>query len=136
MKAKGITEAALYVDNLEEAREFYAQVLGLEPLSEEEGRHVFFRCGDAVLLLFDPRTTEGSKGESSSSMAPPHGSYGAGHVAFPMNEDEIESWRTHLESSGVEIESEVEWAQGGYSIYFRDPDGNCLELVTPSIWGI
>ena len=28
------------------------------------------------------------------------------------------------------------WPGGGRSIYFRDPAGNCVELVTPGVWGL
>jgi hypothetical protein len=28
----------------------------------------------------------------------------------------------------------VVWPEGSTSIYFRDPDGHLLELVTPGLW--
>jgi catechol 2,3-dioxygenase-like lactoylglutathione lyase family enzyme len=31
---------------------------------------------------------------------------------------------------------EVEWPRGGRSLYFRDPAGNSVELVTPGPWGL
>ena len=34
------------------------------------------------------------------------------------------------------IEKEVEWPKGGRSLYFRDPAGNSVELVTPGVWGL
>jgi catechol 2,3-dioxygenase-like lactoylglutathione lyase family enzyme len=37
---------------------------------------------------------------------------------------------------GVGIAKEVEWPRGGKSIYFRDPVGNLVELVTPGVWGL
>jgi catechol 2,3-dioxygenase-like lactoylglutathione lyase family enzyme len=39
-----------------------------------------------------------------------------------------------LRTQGVAIESETHWARGGRSLYFRDPEGHLLELVTPGIW--
>jgi hypothetical protein len=33
------------------------------------------------------------------------------------------------------IEKEFGWPRGGRSIYFRDPAGNSVELVTPGLWG-
>ena len=44
--------------------------------------------------------------------------------------------RTHLEKQGIYIEADFEWPDGGRSIYFRDPAGNCLEFAEPRIWGI
>ena len=40
------------------------------------------------------------------------------------------------ERYGVVIEKEVGWPKGGRSIYFRDPAGNSVELVTPGRWGL
>ena len=36
--------------------------------------------------------------------------------------------------TGIEVESRVNWARGGTSLYFRDPDGNSLEVATPGLW--
>ena len=46
----------------------------------------------------------------------------------------IPAWREHLRQQGVAIEAEISWPSGGYSIYFRDPAGNSLELATPQMW--
>jgi hypothetical protein len=35
----------------------------------------------------------------------------------------------------VEIEREVDWDEGGTSLYVRDPAGNSVELAPPTIWG-
>jgi hypothetical protein len=35
----------------------------------------------------------------------------------------------------IAIEKEVEWPRRGVSLYFRDPAGNLVELVTPGFWG-
>ena len=35
-----------------------SEMLGLEIIAKAEGRHVFFRCGGGVLLLFDADATE------------------------------------------------------------------------------
>src|SRR3954453_3420117 len=71
-----IVETALYVDDLDRARAFYTDWLGLGVIGREVGRHVFFRVGDGVLLLFNARET--IKGE----ILTPHGAVGPGHVAF------------------------------------------------------
>ena len=48
---------------------------------------------------------------------------------------ELEAWRGHLGVAEVEIEHEQEWPSGGRSIYFRDPAGNSIELITRGSWG-
>jgi catechol 2,3-dioxygenase-like lactoylglutathione lyase family enzyme len=47
---------------------------------------------------------------------------------------ELDVWREYFREAGISIESEVPWPNGAHSIYFRDPAGNSLELVTPDIW--
>jgi catechol 2,3-dioxygenase-like lactoylglutathione lyase family enzyme len=66
---------------------------------------------------------------------PPHGAHGPGHVCFGAAGPDIEAWRAHLEARGIEIEADFCWPQGGRSIYFRDPAGNCIEFAEPRIWG-
>ena len=123
-----VLETCLYVDNLAEAERFYRQVLGLEVYSRQLERHVFFRCGPGMLLVFQREASQ-LPGET-----PSHGSQGAGHVAFAIRGDEFDAWRHRLATHQVEIERELEWPGGGRSIYFRDPAGNSLELAQPSIW--
>ena len=130
MRVREVLESALYAADLEAAERFYTEVLGLEVIARVAGRHVFFRCGARVVLVFDPaRTREGGE-------VPGHGAEGPGHLAFAIAEDELDAWRGHLRARGVEIESDYAWPRGGRSLYFRDPAGNSLELGTPRIWGI
>lgn len=131
MRATRVLETCLYVDNLDAAEPYYQTVLGLELYAKVPGRHVFFRCGDGMFLLFDPRTTS-----QPSGAFPTHGSYGPGHAAFAVTPRDLPAWREQLRQHGVAIEREVTWPNGGQSIYFRDPAGNILELATPSLWGL
>jgi len=66
---------------------------------------------------------------------PSHGAQGAGHIAFAMPVADLDRWREHFQASGVPIEMEVAWPEGGRSIYVRDPAGNSVELAPPTIWG-
>ncbi len=131
MQVNEILETCIYVNDLRAAESFYRDVLGLEQIGQQEGRHVFFRCGRQMFLVFDPAASSSTAGE-----LPPHGAVGSVHVAFAVPADSLTAWRVQLESNGVEIEKTVEWPSGGRSLYFRDPAGNSLELATPGIWGI
>src|SRR5262249_49823218 len=117
----GVLETSLYASDLDAAERFYAGVLGLEVDSKVRGRHVFFRCGPGVLLVFDPASTS-----SAGGPVPAHGATGPGHVALAVEEDELTAWRERLRAGGVEIEAEADWPGGGRSLYVRDPAGNSV----------
>ncbi len=123
-----VLETALYASDLEAAEGFYRDVLGLEVLFREEGRHVFFRCGTGVVLLFRAEAAR------RSSNVPPHGADGAGHVAFAVQDDRLEEWQAHFDEHDIDIEQDKDWGEQGRSLYVRDPAGNSVELATPTLW--
>ena len=136
MRLGGILEASLYCPDLDAAEAFYSNALGLELHGRRERRHVFYRCGAAMLLLFNPQHTSTEITEVDGVPIPLHGARGAGHLAFRVSLDEIDAWHQRLVTHGIDIEAEVTWPGGGRSIYFRDPAGNSLEIATPQLWGI
>ena len=131
----GILETVLSATDLVAAEAFYRDVLGFEPFAKMKNRHVFYRCGNQVFLIFNPQETSKPPPPDAPIPVPPHGTTGQGHVCFRASADEIETWRQHLQSKGVAIEADFEWPDGGRSIYFRDPAGNCLEFAEPRILG-
>jgi catechol 2,3-dioxygenase-like lactoylglutathione lyase family enzyme len=129
MQIQGIFETAIYVADLDETQTFYWTIVGLRVIGKEPGRSVFFQAGEAsVLLAFLAEAT--LKGDH----LPPHETTGSGHFALGIEADTLDAWRKLLRSHGVTIEKEVEWPRGGKSLYFRDPAGNSVELVTPGVW--
>ncbi len=134
-----VLESCLYAEDLAAAQEFYSRVLGLEPFLPASEREVFFRCGDGMVLIFDPNQTRVDLGAGSSVpieglTVPNHGAFGPGHLAFAVPPDEIDGWRARLGENNVEINSEIHWPNGAISLYFADPAGNCLELAVASLW--
>jgi catechol 2,3-dioxygenase-like lactoylglutathione lyase family enzyme len=126
-----IVETAVYADDLDAALAFYRDVLGLEPGTHDKDRHVFFRVGPAsMLLVFRAAVT--LKGD----ILPPHGATGPGHFAFGIPGGSLDHWRERLAKHGVAIEKEVAWPTGAKSLYFRDPAGNAVEVLTPGLWGL
>src|SRR5690606_7023946 len=118
------------------AEAFCGGVLGLEKISRAGNRHLFFRCGDAAVLLFNASEPIEPPGPEVAFPVPPHGARGQGHFCFRADGGESDRWRQHLPAHGVAIEAELEWPAGGRSIYFRDPSGNSLEFAEARIWGI
>jgi catechol 2,3-dioxygenase-like lactoylglutathione lyase family enzyme len=131
MNIKAIIETAIYVADLDDTEAFYLTILGLPVIAKEPGRHVFFQVGaSSVLLAFIADAT--LKGDH----LPAHGAGGPGHFALGIEADALDAWRQKLQESGIAIEQEVEWPKGGKSLYFRDPAGNSVELITPGVWGL
>ena len=136
MTPSAILESALYVDDLDAAETFYREALGLAVIAKVAGRHVFFRCGAGVLLLFNAEATRNPPPPDAKLPVPPHGMTGQGHLCFAADAGEIEAWKAALEGKGIAIEADFEWPNGGRSIYFRDPAGNSIEFAEPRIWGL
>lgn len=122
-----ILETCLYVEDIGRAEAFYGEVLGLTCVGRESGRHVFFRVGPGVLLLFRAEATR------VTESVPSHGAAGPGHVCFRIPSASYDLWKERLQAHDLTIEQEATWPRGR-SFYFRDPDGNSLELAEEDIW--
>jgi catechol 2,3-dioxygenase-like lactoylglutathione lyase family enzyme len=131
----GILETVIYAVDLDATEAFYADILGMVPFSKLARRQLFYRCGDQVLLIFNPDATKIPPAPDALPV-PPHGAEGPGHVCFRASAAAIDTWASRLRGKGVAIEADFEWPGGGRSIYFRDPAGNCLEFAEPRIWGL
>lgn len=134
MKIKNIIETCLYAENLKEAEHFYANILKLKLIGSEEGRHLFFKCGEGMLLIFNPNHTQSNQTRVNGDIIPLHGAKGDGHIAFSV--EDYDQWKEWLQQNNVEIESIVEWPNGVESFYFRDPMGNSVEILQGDIWNL
>jgi catechol 2,3-dioxygenase-like lactoylglutathione lyase family enzyme len=123
----GILETVLYVADLDRAERFYAEVMSLRQIGKEPGRHVFFRVGTGVLLLFRADRTR------KAGTLPAHGAHGEIHLCLRIGSDAYATWLDRIKACGISIEREMAWPNGR-SFYFRDPDGNLLELADADIW--
>jgi len=130
MQLRGLHHVTAIVADLQRTTAFYRDVLGLALTDESDNdddpgtRHFWF--GDAsgtpgtlVSFLEYPEMEESRDGRG-----------GVHHFAFGVTSaDEQIAWRDYLRSQGVPC-SEV-FDRGRFkSIYFRDPDGNLLEIAT------
>jgi catechol 2,3-dioxygenase-like lactoylglutathione lyase family enzyme len=130
-----ILETSLYVTDLDRAVAFYRDILGLRLINDEyfsDNRGAAFQVGSgpSVLLIFRADVTQ------KPGTLPAHGTSGAGHAAFRVAAAELTAWREHLRNRGVAIEKEFAFGDNPPSIYFRDPDGNSLELAVAEIWDL
>src|SRR5579864_1626969 len=125
-----VLETSLYVDDLNRSMHFYERVFGFDQLTSDDRFCALNVSSSQVLLLFrkhgttQPITIPGG-------VIPPHDGEGTTHLAFTIAAGDEGGWVAHLHAHQVAIESRVAWPRGGFSLYFRDPDGHLLELVTP-----
>jgi catechol 2,3-dioxygenase-like lactoylglutathione lyase family enzyme len=129
----GVLETALVVEDVARATLFYRKLFGFDVLAQTE-RLSSSNVKPAHVLLFQ-------RGGSLDDIPLPGGNLpggmdarGRSHMAFAIEAEHLESWQPWLKQNGVAIESTVHWDRGGTSLYFRDPDGNLLELTTPGVW--
>jgi catechol 2,3-dioxygenase-like lactoylglutathione lyase family enzyme len=135
MKIDGIVETALHVEDVARAAEFYESLFGLRRLAGDARFCALAVPGNAVLLLFlrgatlEPVAIPGG-------IIPPHDGSGRMHFAFKISADSLDACERELVARGIPIESTVHWPLGGTSLYFRDPDGHLVELITPGCWEV
>ena len=129
----GLLETALYVDDVDLSARFFEDVVGLKAMLRSERLIAFDANGGGVLLIF-------KRGASLENMCgdggvvPGHDGSGPLHMAFAIPAASYDEWVTHLQRSGTKMRGEMQWRNGGRSLYFEDPDGHVLELATPGIW--
>jgi catechol-2,3-dioxygenase len=119
---KSLGEVALRVNDLQVMKRFYQDVLGLEVLGEF-GNAALLKIANGyaghtqVLGLFDRSVSVGPDRTTVD------------HIAFTIALGDYDSERRRLESLGLGVEVEThDWVKWR-SLYFRDPEGNQVELV-------
>jgi catechol 2,3-dioxygenase-like lactoylglutathione lyase family enzyme len=135
MRVGGILETALYVADPAAAAAFYRRLFGFGTLLESDRLVALDVVGKNVLLLFR-RGATGEPFDTGGGVIPAHPGAAPTHFAFSIRAEDVEPWTGRLAAKGVPVESVVEWPRGAKSIYFRDPDGNLAELITPGFWAI
>jgi len=121
MKVHSLGHVVLKVRNQQRAEAFYNGLLGI-PIAARypQMSATFFTLGNhhdfAVVAL----------GEDAPD--PPSNSPGLLHVAFRIGDriEELREAKARLEAAGLQVQSRNHLVSK--SIYFNDPDGNCIEL--------
>lgn len=134
-KLSGILETAIYAEDMERARRFYEEVMGLKPMFADRRLTAYDAGGRSVLLVFK-QGASADTAQMPGGTIPGHDGAGPAHFAFAIDADQLGPWEERLRTHGIGIEGRTEWPRGGKSIYFRDPDGHLVELATPGLWPV
>ncbi|MEK9504752.1 VOC family protein [Gaopeijia maritima] len=134
MAVFGIHHITGITNDLEQAHDFYAGLLGLplvkRTLNQDDGRteHWFWARYDGETVA--PRSSWTLFGWPGSDYRARPGAGQTHHVAFRAKDDEEQrAWLDHLRAAGVQV-TPVQDRTYFRSIYFRAPDGVLLEIAT------
>ncbi|HSV85210.1 MAG TPA: VOC family protein [Levilinea sp.] len=129
IQTQGVHHITMVGSNREATIEFYTGVLGMPLIFEQpnldvpEENHLYFDAGDGRLLTFFVRPTR------DTDPAPnPEGIGNLHHLAFTVSRATYTQVATRLKALGIQNTGPVD---RGFmdSIYFRDPNGQLLELA-------
>jgi catechol 2,3-dioxygenase-like lactoylglutathione lyase family enzyme len=129
-KIKAMDHIVLNVPDIDRTLAFYMDVLRLEPERLDEFRRGEVRfpsvriSPDTVIDLFPMKPGETLGGGA--------GLPNLNHFTMVVEAADFEAFQNHLTEHGVRIEEGPgrRWGARGYgqSVYFRDPDGNRIEV--------
>lgn len=121
MKLIGLDHIVLCVEDVERTLAFYREALGMQPREDRPGKWSLF-FGASKMSLQDAKSVP----DIARNTVP-----GSGNFCI-LTEEPIEGVVTVLRRLGVDIvagPAERDGATGRLlSVYFRDPDGNLVEL--------
>ncbi len=119
----GIHHISIAVDDLEEARDFYAGLLELvetdRPLLPNPG--YWFQVGETQLhLTLKPSEDIGEEIPGT----------GTGETHFALRGYDLDSVKRRVESAGISVKDGINAAIGMRQLFFRDPSGNLVEVFS------
>ncbi|MGH7863879.1 MAG: VOC family protein [Candidatus Binataceae bacterium] len=126
MKLERLDHFGIEVTDLKRAERFYTEVLGLTVVVRL-GDQTLLGCGDQNLALFEVSRDPLAADERRRRIAHP---LGAGHHAFRVSRQDFIGARERLTGAGVEVEARGHNWGDHDCLYFLDPDGNLLEVVS------
>ena len=114
IQTNGIDHIVLHCKEVERAKKFYTDVLGMT-VYREGGGQVFMHAGGQGVALFE-----------KAGEAPLSTGNDLNHLALNVAEGTYETLKAELERHGVTVTGRP---GEDHCIYFRDPDGHRLQLV-------
>ena len=125
MKLERLDHFGIEVRELKRAERFYTDVLGLSVVARF-GDQILMDCGGQNLALFEVQRPDLTTAERARAIGHP---LGKGHHAFRVSRADFTSAAQRLSQAGVETAAPIDWGDHD-CMYFLDPDGNLLEIVS------
>lgn len=124
----------LGVRDISVSRKFYREGLGFETAAVEDGPGiVFFKNKGTRLALYSLKELAEETSENMEEAA--IGFSGMTLAYNTKSAEEVDSVMKQAADAGGRIVKEPEWVfWGGYSGYFKDPDGHLWEVAYAEFW--
>lgn len=117
---RSLDYTVIFARNMPAMRNFYAVTLGF-PVQRELGpQWIEFRIGSDTLALTE-------HGLMFSDPPPPEGALSV-QLAFRVSPTDVADARTLLTDKGVTVSDVVDQPWSHRTLFFRDPDGNVIEI--------
>jgi len=121
---RGIRHVALFVKDLARAERFYVEFLGYAVEWRPDAYDLYLTRGEDNLALHGPRSDAATAAQDRRETALDH--FG---LLCDRAED-VQAWADHLERCGVALDTKPrKHRDGATSFYFRDPDGNRIQII-------
>jgi catechol 2,3-dioxygenase-like lactoylglutathione lyase family enzyme len=118
---RAIDYTVIFVRDMAAMRRFYDDILGFPLIRELSPGWIEYRVGDNTLALARPSRT-------AADSPTPDGSASL-QLAFKVSAREVDQCADELVRQGVKLLSPpTDQAFGHRTLFFRDPDGNLLEV--------
>jgi catechol 2,3-dioxygenase-like lactoylglutathione lyase family enzyme len=122
MLGKAATTPMIAVKDIDRAKKFYSEKLGLEPTSEMGSEFFMLKSGDTTLNVY------------KSDFA---GTNKATLLTFDVDDIDAEVRELkdkgisfeHYDLEGLKADGDIYRGQGMKTAWFKDPDGNILSLI-------